>query len=161
MPASENCYAIVEASEGLKLQAYLCPAGIPTIAYGHTSHVALGMSCTPAQASAWLAEDIHSAEALVDQHVTVSLSQNQFDALASLIFNVGPGARGGKDGIITLSSGQPSTLLRKLNAGDYGGAADEFPKWCHGGGCILGGLAVRRARERALFLGNANFMQAA
>jgi lysozyme len=161
MTVSADCYKLVQASEGCALAAYLCPAGIPTIGYGHTAGVLLGTNCTPAQASAWLAEDLHFAEDLIGLHVTVPLTQGEFDALASLIFNVGPGARGGKDGIVTLGNGQPSTLLRKLNSGDYSGAADEFPKWCHAGGQVLPGLAVRRARERALFLGEANFMAAA
>jgi len=94
--------------------------------------------------------------------VTSPLTQNQFDALVSILFNVGPGAKGVKDGIITLKSGVPSTLLRMLNLSIYAGAADEFPKWCHGlGGALLPGLVTRRARERALFLGDANFMAAA
>ena len=161
MNASENCFRIIQAGEGCKLAAYLCPAGIPTIGYGHTAGVHLGMFCTSVQASAWLCEDVHYAEGLIHEHVTAPLNQNQFDALCSLIFNVGPGARGVKDGIITLKSGVPSTLLRMLNLSIYAGAADEFLKWCHGAGGILPGLAIRRARERALFLGDANFMQAA
>jgi lysozyme len=118
------------------------------------------MTCTPLQASAWLCEDVHFSEAVVNKHVTVTLTQDQFDALCSIVYNVGPGAKGRKDGIITLANGQPSTLLRKLNGGDYAGAADEFPRWCHGAGGVLGGLVTRRARERALFLGDPNFMQA-
>jgi len=105
---------------------------------------------------------VHYAENLVQEHVKVALTQGQFDALVSILFNVGPGAKGEKDGIIFLASGRSSTLLRKLNAGDYAGAADEFRKWCHGAGnTLLEGLVTRRARERALFLGDANFMAAA
>lgn len=105
---------------------------------------------------------MHYAENLVQEHVKVALTQCQFDALVSIVFNVGPGAKGEKDGIIFLASGQSSTLLRKLNAGDYAGAADEFPKWCLGAsGTLLGGLVTRRTRERALFRGDANFMAAA
>ena len=162
MNASENCFRLIEGSEGCALKAYPCPSGIPTIGYGHTCGVELGMSCTPAQASAWLSEDVRYAEDLVRAHVTAPLNQNQFDALVSIIFNVGPGANGGKDGIIFLATGQSSTLLRKLNAGDYAGAADEFPKWCHcAGGTLLAGLVTRRARERALFLGVQDHMHAA
>ena len=161
MNASENCFRLIEGSEGCELKAYPCPSGIPTIGYGHTSGVRLGMTCTPAQASAWLCEDIHYAENLVQEHVKVALTPNQFDALVSIVFNVGPGAKGVKDGIITLKSGVPSTLLRLLNLSIYAGAADEFPKWCHGAGnTLLPGLVTRRARERALFLGDANFMAA-
>jgi len=82
--------------------------------------------------------------------------------LVSILFNVGPGAKGEKDGIIVLSNGQPSTLLTKLNAKDYAGAADEFPRWCHGAGNTpLGGLITRRGRERALFLGLQDYMHVA
>ena len=162
MNASVNCLRLIEGSEGCELKAYPCPSGIPTIGYGHTASVRLGMTCTPAQASAWLCEDVHYAENLVQEHVKVALTQDQFDALVSILFNVGPGAKGEKDGIIVLANGQISTLLRKLNAGDYAGAAEEFPKWCHGaGGASLGGLATRRARERALFLGVQDYMLAA
>ena len=162
MNASENCFRLIEGSEGCDLTAYPCPSGIPTIGYGHTSGVRLGMTCTPAQALAWLSEDVRYAEGLVHSHVTSPLDQNQFDALVSILFNVGPGAKGVKDGIIFLATGQSSTLLRKLNAGDYAGAAEEFPKWCHGaGGTLLTGLVTRRARERALFLGAQDYMDAA
>jgi lysozyme len=162
MNASENCFRLIESAESCALEAYLCPSGIPTIGWGHTAGVRLGMTCTPAQASAWLSEDVRQAESLVRAHVSVPLNQCQFDALCSLVFNVGPGAKGIKDGIIVLANGEPSTLLRKLNAGDYAGAANELPKWCHGaGGRVLGGLVTRRARERALFLGQANFLEAA
>jgi len=162
MNASGNCFRLIESAENCELKAYPCPSGIPTIGYGHTAGVRLGMTCTQAQASEWLCEDVRYVEGLIHEHVTAPLNQNQFDALCSLIFNVGPGAKGGKDGIILLASGQPSTLLRKLNAGDYAGAADEFPKWCHcAGGTLLQGLVTRRARERALFLGDSEFMRAA
>jgi lysozyme len=162
MNASANCFRLIEGSEGCELKAYPCPSGIPTIGYGHTAGVRLGMTCTPAEAAAWLCEDVHYAENLVQGHVTSPLNQNQFDALVSILFNVGPGAKGEKDGIIFLASGQSSTLLRKLNAGDYAGAVDEFPKWCHGaGGTLLGGLVTRRARERALFMGVLDYMHAA
>jgi len=160
--ASVNCFRLIESSESCELKAYPCPSGIPTIGYGHTAGVRLGMICTPAQASEWLSEDVHYVEGLIHEHVTAPLDQNQFDALVSIIFNVGPGAKGGKDGIITLKSGVPSTLLRLLNLSIYAGAADEFPRWCHGaGGTLLAGLITRRARERALFLGIQDYMHAA
>jgi lysozyme len=73
----------------------------------------------------------------------VSLNQGQYDALVDFTYNLGPAAL------------QGSTLLRKLNAGDYAGAAAEFPKWCHAGRAVLPGLVTRRARERAMFEGDA------
>lgn len=147
MVASENCFRLIQKSEGCELQAYLCPAGVPTIGYGHTQGVRLGMRCTPAQAAAWLCEDIHSVEQAIAKHVPVPLNQDQFDALASLVFNLGPGMLA------------TSTLAKLLQAGDYSGAANEFPKWCHAGGKVLSGLETRRKRERALFLGNPDFME--
>lgn len=155
MKPSENCKAIIRDSEGLRLAAYLCPAGIPSIGYGHTKGVRLGDVCTRAQAETWLDVDLVDATRAVAAAVTVPLMQGQFDAMVSIVYNTGPGAKGVKDGIITLKSGGPSTLLRKLNAGDYAGAAAQFDLWVNGGGMRLPGLVTRRARERALFEGKA------
>jgi lysozyme len=76
----------------------------------------------------------------VNQLATVPLTQNQFDALCDFVFNVGAG------------NFEESTLLRKLNDGDYGGAASEFDRWVHSGQTVLPGLVRRRAAEKALFL---------
>ncbi len=82
----------------------------------------------------------HLFEKTVNQSVKVSINQNQFDALVSLTYNIGEQAF--KD----------STLLAKLNKGDYLGAADQFPRWNKGGGEVMKGLVRRRADERVLFL---------
>ena len=130
---------IVKEAEGLRLSAYLCPAGIPTIGYGHTKGVKLGDTCTREQAEEWLEKDFFMAKQDVKAVVRVPLSENQLDALASFVFNLG---------VRKLTQ---STLLKKLNAGDYSGAAAEFDKWVFAGKVKLNGLIKRRAKERKLF----------
>lgn len=131
---------MIKKFEGLKTKAYLCPAGVLTIGYGHTHGVITGDVCTAEQAEVWLKEDCLVAELTLSADVNVSLSQNQFDALVSFIFNLGSG------------NFIKSTLLQKLNARDYAGAADEFGKWVNAGGRKLPGLVKRRAAEKMLFL---------
>lgn len=130
---------IVKEAEGLWLSAYLCPAGIPTIGYGHTKGVKLGDTCTKEQAEKWLENDFFTAKQEVKAVVKVPLRENQLDALASFVFNLG---------VRKLTQ---STLLKKLNAGDYSGAAAEFDKWVFAGKVKLNGLIKRRAKERKLF----------
>lgn len=130
---------IVKEAEGLRLSAYLCPAGIPTIGYGHTKGVKLGDTCTKEQAEKWLENDFFTAKQEVKAVVKVPLRENQLDALASFVFNLG---------VRKLTQ---STLLKKLNAGDYNGAAAEFDKWVFAGKVKLNGLIKRRAKERQLF----------
>ena len=130
---------IVKEAEGLRLSAYLCPAGIPTIGYGHTKGVKLGDTCTREQAEEWLENDFFMAKQDVKAVVRVPLRENQLDALASFVFNLG------------VHKLIQSTLLKKLNAGDYSGAAAEFDKWVFAGKVKLNGLIKRRAKERQLF----------
>jgi len=111
-----------------------------TIGYGHTKGVQQGDTCTVAQGEAWLREDVAWAVEAVNRAVTVPLTQPQFDALVSFVYNVGA------PNFLT------STLLKQLDAGDYEAAADEFPKWNHQAGEVLDGLTVRREQERARFL---------
>jgi lysozyme len=127
------------------LKAYKCPAGVLTIGFGHTGRdVKEGMTCTVEQAHAWLMNDLAAAANAVDQLIAVPLSANQRGALASFVFNLGQGALRG------------STLRRKLNAGDYAGAAAEFGRWTKalvdGETVSLSGLVKRRAAESTLFL---------
>lgn len=140
MKTSQTGFSLIKQFEGLKTRAYRCPAGVWTIGYGHTAGVKEHDDCTPEQAGTWLMEDCLVAELTIDAEVNVPLSQNQFDALVSFVFNLGPG------NFIT------STLLYKLNAADYAGAANEFDKWVNAGGRRLTGLAKRRAAEKTLFL---------
>ncbi|HXG01499.1 MAG TPA: lysozyme [Bacteroidota bacterium] len=121
------------------MKAYLCPAGVWTIGYGHTGGVKEGDRITLQQAEELLKQDLERFEECIRRSVTVPLNQNQFDALVSFAFNVGCMAL------------ENSTLLRKLNAGDYAGAAQEFGKWVKSRGVILPGLIKRRDAERALF----------
>lgn len=146
MTPSRLCIDLVKHFEGFYLKAYLCPAGIWTIGFGHTGlmhndgTVYAGRKIDQVQAEALLRYDLEKFSERVGKLVTVPLEQHQFDALVSFAFNVGEGALG------------KSTLLWKLNRYDYIGAADEFLRWNKGGGKVLAGLTRRRKAERHLFL---------
>lgn len=134
-------------------------SGAPwTCGWGTTgADVCEGVEWVQATADARLDEGLVAAGAAVDRAATVPLRPQQKAALASIVYNVGAGraASGkdaGRDGIIVLASGQPSTLLRKLNMGDSAGAADQFTAWNKSGGAVTPGLVRRRAAERDLFL---------
>lgn len=132
---------VIKKHEGLRLEAYLpTPNDVWTIGYGHTHTTKQGMKITEAQAEKFLYLDIAWAEEAVNTLVKVRLTQNQFDALVSFVFNVGAGAF------------SKSTLLRLLNAGDYEGAANQFLRWNKQKGKVLNGLTRRRQEEMELFL---------
>ena len=136
---------MIKKHEALRLQAYLpTPHDVPTIGWGHTGTTYMGMKITEEQAEDLLRSDLKWVRDVIAKGVSVPLSQEQYDALASFIFNLGGG------------NFRSSTLLRKLNAYDYLGAADEFLKWDkqrQGGRMVrLRGLTKRRAEERELFL---------
>lgn len=136
---SRNGLDLIKSFEGLRLKAYQDSAGVWTIGYGHTGGVRPGQQISQAQAEQYLRGDVRWAEQAVRDNVKVPISQNQFDALVSFTFNLGPNAL------------KNSTLLKKLNAGDYAGAQAEFGKWVHAGGQRLEGLVRRRAEEAQLF----------
>ncbi|BHD63697.1 lysozyme [Salmonella enterica subsp. enterica serovar Senftenberg] len=145
MQTSEKGIALIKQFEGCKLTAYQDSVGVWTIGYGWTQPVdgkpiRAGMTIKQETAERLLKTGLVSYESDVSRLVKVGLSQGQFDALVSFTYNLG--AR-------SLST---STLLRKLNAGDYDGAADEFLRWNKAGGKVLKGLTRRREAERALFL---------
>lgn len=145
MKISEAGLFLIKQSEGCKLVAYKCPAGVWTIGYGWTHAVdgkpiAPGMTISKAKADKLLREGVQPFEEAVNKAANVPLNQGQYDALVSFTYNLGAGAL------------RSSTLLRKLNAGDYPGAANEFPKWVKAGGKIQKGLVTRRAAEREMFL---------
>ena len=144
MNYSEAGLDLTEESEGCRLVAYQDSVGVWTIGYGHTRGVVEGMTCTQAQAEAWLREDILSAIADVNRLVKVPLTQGEFDALVDFDFNLGGGALRG------------STLLRLLNGGDHAGAAEQFERWDRAGGHVLAGLLRRRLAEEAEFKGAAS-----
>lgn len=130
---------LIKEFEGLRLNAYRCPAGVWTIGYGHTKTARPGMRITAAEADALLAGDVAWVMSCVDFAVKVEMNANQVAAVYSFIYNVGAGAF------------RSSTLLRKLNKGDYAGAAGEFKRWNKAGGKVLNGLTRRRAAEAKLF----------
>ncbi|HHR5464400.1 TPA: lysozyme [Salmonella enterica subsp. enterica] len=145
MRISEKGIALIKTFEGCKLTAYQDSAGVWTIGYGWTrpvdgKPVHRGMTIDQTTAERLLKTGLVSYENDVSRLVKVGLTQGQFDALVSFTYNLGARA---------LST---STLLRKLNGGDYAGAADEFLRWNKAGGKVLNGLTRRREAERALFL---------
>ncbi len=140
MMPSPSCVELVKRFEGFRAKPYLCPAGVPTIGYGHTEGVSLAdPPITREAAAALLEKDLTVFAAGVARMLAVPVTQNQFDALVSFAYNVG------------LGNLQQSTLLRRVNAGDHAGAAREFSKWTKAKGVELPGLVQRRAAERALF----------
>lgn len=130
---------IIMDSEGCRLDAYLCPAKVPTIGYGHTGDVKIGDRITQHQADVILEADLQRFEMAVEQ-LAPGLSANQFSALVSFAFNLGVGAL------------EHSTLLRYVLGGQMNAAAAEFGKWTHAAGAVLPGLVKRREAERVLFL---------
>ena len=140
---SKNGKDIIKKYEGFRAAAYVCPAGVVTIGYGTTKingkPVSENMKITTAEANVLLDEDLFIFEKHVNDLVKVDLTQNQFDALVSFVYNVGPGAF------------KKSTLLKKLNLEDYEGAANEFPRWNKANKKVLPGLTRRRATEKELF----------
>jgi lysozyme len=139
---SEAGLAMTKAFEGLRLTAYQDVAGNWTIGYGHMGPALLaGMTITQADADALLKADIADAVACVNRAVTEPITQNQFDALVDFCFNAGRG------------NFLQSTLLRKVNAGDFAGAAAQFGLWVHAGGVVVPALARRRKAEAEMFLG--------
>jgi lysozyme len=140
MKPSGACRALVRQFEGCRLQAYLDSAGVATIGVGHTRNVKLGDRCSQEQADIWLSQDLEDAAAAVASLVKVPLTQGQFDALTSFVFNLG---------IRRLAE---STLLIMLNKRDYHGAAAQFARWVRADGQVLDGLVRRRAAEAKLFM---------
>ncbi|WP_353161960.1 lysozyme [Acinetobacter guillouiae] len=144
MKISNTGINLIRGFEDLRLKAYDDGVGVWTIGYGTTAingvAVKKGDTCTVDQAKSYMAQDLKKFESAVNTAVKVTLNQNQFDALVSLTYNIGIGAF------------KSSTLLKKLNAKDYKGAAEQFPRWNRGGGRVLNGLVKRRKIEMELFL---------
>jgi lysozyme len=142
----EDAVSLGEEFEGFSAKPYRDPAGVWTIGYGST-HDQLGhpiTAHTPAItkviAEGLMRRDLTKAAIEVSADVHVPMTKEERAALIDFVYNVGIGAF------------KASTLLRKLNAGDYHGAADEFARWDQAGGHVLAGLIRRRAAERAEFL---------
>jgi lysozyme len=131
---------LIKGHEGRRLTAYLDPVDIWTIGYGHTGQdVIPGMTITDEDAEHMLLNDLADTYDCIESFVDVELTDCQYAALCSFIFNLGCGAF------------KNSTLLRLLNTGDYDGARKQFPRWVHAGGKKLAGLVKRRSDEARLF----------
>ena len=133
---------LIKSYEKLRLKAYKPhPKDRWTIGYGHTKGVKKGDTCTEAQAEKWFREDLRWVEDAVN--ACGPMKQHQFDAVASLVFNIGAGRKGFGG----------SKIRKLLKAGNYADCDLEFPKWRRSGGKIMRGLRRRRAAELALFVG--------
>jgi lysozyme len=141
MKTSSTGRAFIREAEGERLTTYRCSADVPTIGVGHTgSDVKMGMTITKAQSDALLIADLARFEKAVAAAIKVPLTQNQFDALVSLAFNIGSGAFA------------KSTLVRLLNGGHYDQVPAQLARWNKLDGRPNEGLTARRVREAALFV---------
>lgn len=144
MTVSEEGIALICGFEGLRLSAYNDGVGVWSIGFGTTRYpdgrmVKRGDFCTLPQAKAYMAHDLEKFAFVVKNVVMVRLTQQQFDALVSLTYNIG------------IKAFKESTLLKLLNKGDYQAASAQFEVWNRAGGRILQGLINRRQVERKLF----------
>lgn len=151
MKISKNGVSFIAGWEGLELEAYQDIADIWTIGYGHTGpEVTAGMKVTEEQARSLLEADLEYFERGLNQVIRGEVNQNQFDALVSLTYNIGLGAF------------RSSTVLKRLNKGDYEGAAEAITWWnkatINGQLTVVNGLTNRRTDERKLFLTPAKYV---
>jgi|TARA_B100000073_G_scaffold157861_1_gene130289 lysozyme len=131
--------SLIKKFEGCELTAYQCSAGVWTIGYGHTKGIEEGMEISQEEAEQMLVDELHEYENYINKYVTAPLSQNQFDAMVSWVYNLGP------------ANLKASTLLKVLNAEDYDGVPAQIKRWNKAGGEILDGLIRRREAEARLF----------
>jgi lysozyme len=137
---NSNGMRLLRIVEGLRLLAYKDGGGVWTIGYGHTGPaVREGCHITEDEAQKLLLWDLEEAGDAVTRLVTKPLNDNQYSALVCFVFNIGQGKFA------------TSTLLRKLNTGDYDGASKEFGRWNHDNGRVVDGLTLRRKAEQMLF----------
>ena len=141
MNISQEGLALIKKFEGCELEAYKCAAGVWTIGYGSTKGVHEGDTITEEGADELLAEEMHEYEGYINDMVTADLKQNEFDALVSWVFNLGPS---------NLSS---STLLNRLNNKMWDDVPNQIKRWNKAGGEVLQGLVRRREAEALLFEG--------
>lgn len=145
MKMSAKGRVLLTKREGVRLHAYQDSIGVWTIGVGHTSmagppYVNAGLTITKDECDQILSRDLVQYEQAVAKAVHVPMTQNQFDALTSLCFNIGAG------------NFAKSMVVKKLNAGDVRGAADAILNWNKAGGQVINGLVKRRAAEREQFL---------
>lgn len=139
MKASVDAYELIKQFEGLRLEAYLCPAGIWTIGYGHTSGVSPNSFITIQEANEYLHRDVAAIEMQLNK-LNLSLRQCQWDAIVSFVFNVGIG------------NFKASTLLAKIRINpDDNSIIDEFLRWVYANGKVMRGLQKRRLTEMKLY----------
>ena len=141
METSSEGISLIQKFEGCELEAYQCSAGVWTIGYGHTKDVIKGMTITKEEAEQMLVDELHEYENYINEYVTVALSQNQFDALVSWVYNLGP------------ANLKASTMLKVLNSGKYEDVPAQMKRWNKAGGKVLEGLIRRREAEACLFKG--------
>ena len=141
MNTSAEGIALIKKFEGCELKAYQCSAGVWTIGYGHTKDVEEGDTISKDQAEEMLVEELHEYENYVNEYVNVALSQTQFDALVSWVYNLGP------------ANLKASTMLKVLNDGKYEDVPYQMKRWNKAGGKVLDGLVRRREAEALLYQG--------
>ena len=144
MRTSEAGILLIKSFEGCHTVAYQDAVGVWTIGYGHTIDVKEGMTITQHQCDVMLEVDIETYENYVNKYVVVFLTQNQFDALVSWVYNLGP------------TNFRKSTMLKVLNAGKYDEVPYQMKRWNRAGGQVLKGLVIRREAEAELFNNESN-----
>jgi len=141
MQISQEGLSLIKKYEGCELEAYLCPAKVWTIGYGHTKGVEEGNKITKEEANYMLQEEMIEYEGYVNDMVDVELNQSQYDSLCAWVYNLGP------------TNFQSSTLLKVLNEGKYNEIPQQIKRWNKAGGEVLNGLIRRREAEALLFEG--------
>ena len=137
---SETCVKLIQRFEGCRLEAYQDSVSVWTVGWGSTGpDICQGTRFTQEQADKRLRTHLELVEGCLTRNVKVPLTQNQADALGSFIYNLGCG------------NFMASTLLKKLNAGDYEAVPDQIKRWNRAGTQVLAGLVTRRAAEAELF----------
>lgn len=143
MRTGEKGLDLIKSFEGLRLETYLCSAGVPTIGYGTTrinnKPIELGMKITKEEAESFLKSDLSKFESAIIKSVKVKLNQNQFDALVCFVYNIGIG------------NFNASTLLKLLNQGKIKESSEQFIRWNKVKGKVVNGLTRRREAEKKLF----------
>jgi lysozyme len=145
----------IQGWEKYEPKPYQDIVGVWTWGFGHArkGHEEMPTYISVADAQKLFDSDAAPFVTMANRAITRVLSQSQFDAFVSILYNVGPGAPGIKDGIIVLKSGKPSSLLAAINAGDDAKVATEWVKWDRAGGKEVQGLLNRRKAELAMFQG--------
>jgi lysozyme len=145
MNISEEGKNLIKKFEGRKTHIYVCPGGKISGGIGHAlstnekRHYKIGSHIESIHIEKWFQEDLSKAEKTVNLWVVPIINQNQFDALVSLVFNIGP------------DQFKRSTLLKLVNKGEFNMASEEFSRWTHSKGKVLSGLVARRSAEEDLF----------